>query len=134
MTKRAVPPPRRARRRPVSANGAAVAAHAVVVGRKSVWTFADVRSLDGPEPDRLAAVLDDGRLCVSAAPWYSGSITRALNDIADQGQPIASRSYRGALLVETRLVLFSEAVGEPPYDLAAVEAAVRAAVANSGQR
>lgn len=129
-------PPRCARRRPGadSSCGAAVAAHAVVVGRKGVWTFVDVRSLDGPEPDRLAAVLDDGRLCVSAAPWYGGSITRALNDIADQGQPIASRNYRGALLVETRLVLFSEATGEPPYDLAVVEAAVRAAVANSGQR
>jgi hypothetical protein len=82
----------------------------------------------------LRTVLDDGRVCVSAAPWYGGSITRALNDFADQGQPIASRNYRGALLVEARLVLFSEAAGEPPYDLAAVEAAVRAAVANSGQR
>lgn len=107
-------PTSRARRAPVRHLG-----H--VIGRRGRWVFVDV---DGAG---VVALLKDGRVCANPLPWFGDDAARADLAQAVYGVPLAETEYRGVRLVETRLMRYTERDTPPPYDIAAVEAAAKAA-------
>jgi hypothetical protein len=72
------------------------------------------------------ALLQDGRVCVDAAPWFAGDAKRAAAAVAEYECPLAEVQWQGRTLVESRLVRYAEHVGPPPFDLDAAAAAARA--------
>jgi len=114
--------PRRARRCPVSPNGAAAAAVAAgvklfawdfhtcedvpaVVHSDDLWQVVDLkylRQFGTPPEDRLAGIVADGRVCVAARPWFETG-RNAVNETGTFTGAIATRRWAGTLLVETRL-------------------------------
>jgi hypothetical protein len=142
-------PAQRARRRPVNHRGAAVAAldddayrfvfddfdHVpVVVFKDELWTICDVRFLrvfNTPFPDRLAAVVADGRVCVAGRPWFPTDDAGG-SELGCYTGVIAHRRWNGALLVETRLPRYRSPLAERfPYVLNWLE---RIALATVGGR
>lgn len=144
-------PPRRARRCPVPPTGAAAAAvaggiklHAwnfrslhdvpVVVHADELWTIIDLRflrQLGTPPGNRLAAIVADGRICVAGVPWF-GSDHTGRDELGCYTGVIASRRWRGTLLVDTRLPRYRSPIAERfPYLLNTIESLVVATVSGN---
>jgi hypothetical protein len=116
-----------ARRRLVSADGAAAAAPTVVY-RKWPWTIVDLGEAFGRPSDRLAAMLADGRVCVSAAAWFDGDEDRAMAAVNSCEEPLAWTRYGGVLLVEAILPRLRGLTSRAGVTLDQIDRAVRAAV------
>jgi hypothetical protein len=106
----------------------------VVVFRDELWTFCDMRFLrhfGASFSDRLAAVVADGRVCVSARPWFDTD-ENSRTELGCHTGTIAYRRWGGALLVETRLPRYRSPLAERfPYVLNWLE---RIALATVGGR
>ena len=103
----------------------------VVVHADDLWTIVDLRFLrqfGGPPGDRLAAIVVDGRVCVSARPWFQTDDANG-EELGLYTGVIATRRWNGTLLVETRLPRYRSPLAERfPHVLDAIESLVVATV------
>jgi hypothetical protein len=106
----------------------------VVVHTEELWTIVDLRflrQLGTPLENRLAAIVADGRICVAGVPWF-GSEHTGRDELGVYTGTIASRHWRGTLLVQTSLPRYRSPLAQRwPWMLDTIEQIVVATVSGN---
>ena len=113
---------------PCASNAAVRRIRPAIVARHYPWTIFDLQGMPGKPPERLAAILADGRVCLSAAGWFCQSLDAVRTAAASFEDPLALRDYNGALLVDSKFVRLRDEAVQFGDVIDAIEAMLRRAV------